>query len=176
MAATTTSEIAGTMSSPRRCSVNPLAELLILCVFGTVPALVVLVVLFHSPGSSVRGFSLLVVVSVIGACVSLLLAHYRLVSRRPQSEEDLESGGADASTGEADSPPKYDSVMAKPPPYDQLYTGDQTGNDSTHDILLDHDLGASLTTGGEKPDASPPSYSEVTKTGASQSLDQSAHQ
>ncbi|XP_069163545.1 uncharacterized protein [Procambarus clarkii] len=156
-------------------------ECLVVSCVAIGPSMALLALLFYNHKVDPNTFFIVLCITALCCCFTCLWHRWwrrrgSYLQHALQSEEDLESGGADASTGEADSPPKYDSVMAKPPPYDQLYTGDQTGNDSTHDILLDHDLGASLTTGGEKPDASPPSYSEVTKTGASQSLDQSAHQ
>ncbi|XP_045131515.1 uncharacterized protein LOC123516302 isoform X3 [Portunus trituberculatus] len=98
-------------------------ESLLLTFAGTMPALVMLVVFFNNQSFGSEGFSFLVVISVVCACISILIARIRLLggkaSEAHTQTEDVESGQGDASS--EDAPPIYETVVAKPPPYDSLY-------------------------------------------------------
>ncbi|XP_053628662.2 uncharacterized protein [Cherax quadricarinatus] len=148
------------------CRIHPLIQSLILSVLGTVPALVVLVLLFHNPACSFRGFSLFVAFSVLCACVSILLAQYRLMTHKTQSE-DAESGGDAGETSvTTDAPPKYDTVVGKPPPYSHLYTSAEACYLPVYHTPQHTDGDTTLTSEEEETtrDTDPPPYSEVSKT------------
>ncbi|KAK8407636.1 hypothetical protein O3P69_002289 [Scylla paramamosain] len=98
-------------------------ESLLLTFVGTMPALVMLVVFFNNQSFGSEGFSFLVVFAVVCACMSILIARIRLLggqgSEAHTQTEDVESGQGGASS--EDAPPIYETVVAKPPPYDCLY-------------------------------------------------------
>lgn len=61
---------------------------LVLTILGTVPALVILVVIFHNPACDFKGSSLLLALAVFCACVSILVGRFLL---QPPASREVEA-------------------------------------------------------------------------------------
>ncbi|KAK8749851.1 hypothetical protein OTU49_015598 [Cherax quadricarinatus] len=81
--------------------------------------------------------------------------------------EDAESGGDAGETSvTTDAPPKYDTVVGKPPPYSHLYTSAEACYLPVYHTPQHTDGDTTLTSEEEETtrDTDPPPYSEVSKT------------
>lgn len=95
------------------------------------------------------------------------LSHSNLICSIYRQSEDAESGGDAGETSvTTDAPPKYDTVVGKPPPYSHLYTSAEACYLPVYHTPQHTDGDTTLTSEEEETtrDTDPPPYSEVSKT------------
>ncbi|XP_053628661.2 uncharacterized protein [Cherax quadricarinatus] len=148
-------------------------QVLLLIVVAGIPVPCTVVVL------AVLGYSIpwqlmlvVCVVQLVLTTILLLLLRKSPASHSPQHDvglqsEDAESGGDAGETSvTTDAPPKYDTVVGKPPPYSHLYTSAEACYLPVYHTPQHTDGDTTLTSEEEETtrDTDPPPYSEVSKT------------
>ncbi|XP_053628663.1 uncharacterized protein [Cherax quadricarinatus] len=136
------------------------------------PLMVLVAILFYYQSIDMNTFFTIVCVAFVCCCTACMLYRRR---RHIQSQdlpehsqsEDAESGGDAGETSvTTDAPPKYDTVVGKPPPYSHLYTSAEACYLPVYHTPQHTDGDTTLTSEEEETtrDTDPPPYSEVSKT------------